>query len=460
MSTTAVILAAGLGTRMQSSRPKALHLLGGRPMLCELLESAASVFDRVVVVIGPEMAEVAALVAPHPVVVQQERLGTAHAALTAASQFGDGEVVVLYADTPLIRPATLSRLLARKKEMNAALALLAFHVPESGHPAHYGRLMMANGFVQSIVEWADATPKQRAERLCNAGGFVAAGADLRRWLEQVPLNAAKGEYYLTDIVGLAAAEGARIVALEAPFVELRGINSQAELAEAEATLQGWLRAAVMETGVSLVAPETVFLCSDTVLAADVRIGPFVVFGPGVVVEAGAEILPFCHLEGCHIGPASRIGPYARIRKGTTIGAAARVGNFVELKAAALGVGAKANHLAYLGDTEIGPSANIGAGTITCNYDGVAKHRTVIGADAFIGSNAALVAPVEIGAGAIVGAGSVIVRDVPPDALAIARGQQVLKEGRAKLLRSERKRRATKAAAELSTKASEGQKENG
>lgn len=460
MSTTAIILAAGLGTRMRSSRPKALHLLGGRPMLCELLESAASVFDRVVVVIGPEMAEVAALVAPHPVVVQQERLGTAHAALTAASQFGDGEVVVLYADTPLIRPTTLSRLLTRKKETNAALTLLAFRAPETGRSDHYGRLIMADGFVQSIVEWADASPEQRAEPLCNAGGFVASSADLRRWLEQVPRNIAKGEYYLTDVVGLAAAEGARIAALEAPFAELRGINSQAELAEAEATLQGWLRAAAMEAGANLVAPETVFLCSDTVLAADVRIGPYVVFGPGVVLETGAEILPFCHLEGCRIGPDARIGPYARIRKGTTIGASARVGNFVELKAAVLGVGAKANHLAYLGDAEIGPSANIGAGTITCNYDGTAKHRTVIGADAFIGSNAALVAPVEIGAGAIVGAGSVIVRDVPPDALAIARGQQVHKPGRAKLLRSERKRGATKAATELPTKVLEGQKENG
>jgi len=366
-------------------------------------------------------------------VVQRERLGTAHAALQAVPLFGAGEVAILYADNPLISPATLCALLARRAAGDVALALLAMRPPD---PGRYGRVIAREGLVRRIVEWADASPAERAEPLCNAGVFAAGAADLARWLGLVRADNAKGEYYLTDIVTLAAAEGGRIAAVEAPHGELRGINSRAELAAAEASVQTALRAAALEAGVGMTAPETVFLCADTVLEADATIGPYVVFGPGVRVAGGAEIRAFSHLEGCRVGAGAIVGPYARLRPGTVVGEGAHVGNFVELKAAELGPAAKVNHLTYLGDAEVGARANIGAGTITCNYDGAAKHRTVIGADAFIGSDTALVAPVRIGAGASTGAGSVIVRDVADGALAIARGLQVDKPGRAAKRRKE------------------------
>ncbi len=431
MSATAVILAAGLGTRMKSARPKALHPLAGRPMLAHLIATCETVFSRVIVVIGPEMEALARLAAPHKVVIQEERRGTGHAALMAAPVFGEGEVAVLYADNPLIEGATLARLLARRRAGDAALALLAMRPAD---PGHYGRVITADGYVQKIVEWADANEAERAETLCNAGVFAADAGDLRRWLETLTPDNAKGELYLTDIVGRAVAEGAAVAAIEAPEAECRGINSRAELASAEATLQARLRAAAMAAGVTMVAPETVFLAADTELAPDVTLGPNVVFGPGVRVAAGAEIRAFSHLEGCTVGEEAIIGPFARLRPGTVIAAGAHVGNFVELKAAHLGPGAKANHLTYLGDAEIGAGANIGAGTITCNYDGTNKYRTVIGAGAFIGSDTALVAPVSVGAGAITAAGSVITEDVAPEALAIARGRQVTKPGRARQLR--------------------------
>jgi len=433
MRSTAIILAAGLGTRMRSSSPKALLRLAGKPLLWHLLQSCGQVFDRIVVVAGPGMPEIAELAAPHPLVVQEERLGTAHAALAAAAQFGDGPVAVLYADNPLIRPETLHELLARLDPAaggaRAALALLAMRPPD---PAGYGQLVLEPGGdagdsrVVRVVEWADATPAERKEGLCNAGGLSASGPDLLRWLDLVGNENAKREYYLGDVVGLAAAEGDRVVAVEGPFAELRGINTRAELAGAEASLQARLRAAAFETGANLVAPETVFFAADTRLAPDVTVGPYVVFGPGVAVEEGAEILAFSHLEGCRVGPGARVGPFARLRPGTELGAGAHVGNFVELKAARLGAGAKANHLAYLGDAAIGAAANIGAGTITCNYDGFAKHRTEIGAHAFIGSDAVLVAPVTVGAGAFIAAGSVITRDVAPDAMAFGRARQAEK----------------------------------
>jgi bifunctional UDP-N-acetylglucosamine pyrophosphorylase/glucosamine-1-phosphate N-acetyltransferase len=427
MSATAVILAAGLGTRMKSARPKALHPIAGRPMLRHLIDSCAGVFDHIVVVTGPGMADLGAVAAPHPVVVQEQRLGTAHAALQAARLFGDGAVAVLYADNPLIRPQTLRRLLDRLQSGDVGLTLLAMRPPD---PGRYGRVIRNGDYVVRVVEWADATADERTESLCNAGAFCAAASDMARWLASVQPQRAGGEYYLTDVVGLAVSAGIRVAAVEAPFEELRGINSRAELAAAEAAVQSWLRAAALEAGVAMTAPETVFLAADTALAADVTIAPYVVFGPGVSVGAGAEIRAFSHLEGCTIAAGAIVGPYARVRPGTEIGEGAHVGNFVELKAARLGRGAKANHLTYLGDAEIGAGANIGAGTITCNYDGIAKHRTVIGERAFIGSDTALVAPVAVGAGAITAAGSVIVRDVAPDALAIARGVQVEKPGRA------------------------------
>ncbi len=431
---TAVLLAAGLGTRMRSALPKALHPIAGKPMLRHLADSCVEAFGRVVVVIGPDMEALAAAAAPHPVVVQHERLGTAHAALQAAAYFGEGDVAVLYADNPLIRPDTLRRLAAARRD--AGLALLAMRPAD---PGHYGRVitdgagvgsMAGNADVDRIVEWADATEAERAVGLCNAGVLCADAGDFLRWLRAVQPSAAKGEYYLTDCVALARAEGARVVVVEAPEAELRGVNSRAELAEAEATVQGWLRRAAMDGGATLQAPHTVFLQADTRLAPDVVVGPHVVFGPGVSVGAGAEILPFCHLEGCDVAPGARVGPHARLRPGTLVGPGAHVGNFVELKAARLEAGVKVGHLTYLGDCSVGERTNVGAGTITCNYDGLNKHRTIIGADVFVGSNATLVAPVSLGDGAFVAAGSTITRDVGAGDLAFGRAVQVDKPGRA------------------------------
>jgi bifunctional UDP-N-acetylglucosamine pyrophosphorylase/glucosamine-1-phosphate N-acetyltransferase len=436
MPATAIVLAAGLGTRMKSALPKALHPLAGRPMLQHLTASCAQVFERIVVVIGPDMPRLEAAAAPHAVVVQRERLGTAHAALQAAGLFGEDEVAVLYADNPLIEPDTLRRLLARRRQGDVGLALLAMRPAD---PGRYGRVIGADGLVERIVEWIDASEAERAQPLCNAGVLCARGPDLCRWLAAVGNANAKGEYYLTDVVGIARAEGVRVAAVEAPFAELCGINSRAELAEAEAVVQQRLRAAAMAAGVSMTAPETVFLCADTLLAADVSIAPFVVFGPGVVVETGAEIRGFCHLEGCRVGPGALIGPFARLRPGTDVGAAAHVGNFVELKAALLGEGAKANHLSYLGDAAIGARTNVGAGTITCNYDGFAKYRTVLGAGVFVGSNAVLVAPVSVGDGAFIAAGSVITHDVAADAMAFGRARQEDKPGRAAAYRAARRK---------------------
>jgi len=427
MPAAAIILAAGLGTRMRSALPKALHPIAGRPMLNHLIAACEQVFDRILVVVGPDMPALERAAAPHATVVQRERLGTGHAALQAAPLLEgfEGDAAVLYADNPLISVPTLRALLARRAE--AGLALLAMRPAD---PGRYGRVVQdAAGDVARIVEWADASEAERAIPLCNAGVVCAPARDLFRWLREVRNDNAKGEYYLTDIVALARAEGCRVVAEEAPEAELRGINSRAELAEAEASAQAALRAAAMQGGATLIAPETVFLSWDTRLGQDVTIGPNVVFGPGVVVEDGAEIRAFSHLEGCTVRRGAVIGPFARLRPGTEVGRGAHVGNFVELKAAVLGEGAKANHLTYLGDAAIGAGANIGAGTITCNYDGIHKHRTEIGAGAFIGSDTALVAPVKVGARALVAAGSVVTEDVPEDALAIARGRQVNKPGR-------------------------------
>lgn len=401
-------------------------------MLRHLIESCAAVFDRIVVVAGPGMDMLVHAAVPHPVVVQQERLGTAHAALQAVPLFGEGDVAVLYADNPLVSAATLRRLLAARQ--GAALAMLAMRPTD---PGRYGRVIAAGNQVQRIVEWADATEAERAVPLCNAGVFCASAADLTRWLQGVQPSPAKGEYYLTDCVAASVAEGGRVVAVEAPEAELRGINSRVELAEAEASVQARLRRAAMEGGATLTAPETVFLSVDTVLEPDVVVGPHVVFGPGVHVESGVEIRAFSHLEGCRIHQSAMIGPYARLRPGTEVGMGAHVGNFVELKATLLGDGAKVNHLSYVGDSTVGKKTNIGAGTVTCNYDGYAKHRSVIGANVFVGTHATLVAPVSLGDGAFVAAGSVITRDVAADAMAFGRAAQVDKPGRAAAYRAAR-----------------------
>ncbi len=427
MHATAILLAAGLGTRMRSSRPKAMHPIGGRPMLKHLIESCEAVFDRIVVVAGPEMEALRAVAAPHETVVQHQRLGTAHAALQAQHRFGEGDVAVLYADNPLITAATLRRLLAARRGGDTGLALLAMRPAD---PARYGRVIERNGCVERIVEWADASEAERGVGLCNAGVLCAEAGRFRGWLGAVNSNNARGEFYLTDVVARAAEQGAVVRAVEAPEAELRGINSRAELAVAEAEIQRRLRLAAMEAGATLIAPETVFLSADTRLGEDVVVQPHVVFGPGVSVGARSEIRGFSHLEGCTVGADALIGPYARLRPGTRVGDAAHVGNFVELKATELGRGAKANHLSYLGDSSIGAGSNIGAGTITCNYDGVFKHRTSIGEDVFVGSNTILVAPVTVGDGAMVAAGSVITEPVDADAMAFGRARQTNKPERA------------------------------
>ena len=431
MQATAIILAAGLGTRMRSSLPKTLHRLGGQSMLRHLLASCASVFDRIVVVLGPDMEAVRAEASPHACVVQAERLGTAHAALQAAGHFGDGQVAVLYADNPLIRPGPRGRGVASQ-----ALRRVSLLGPSPADPGRYGRVVTGNdGLVERIVEYCEATEAERGIGLCNAGVLCAAGTDMQRWLRAVRNDNANGEYYLTDVVALARADGRPVRAVEAPADELAGVNSRGELARAEATLQGWLREAAMEAGVTMVDPSSVYLCADTRLAADVTIEPNVVFGPGVTVAGNVLIRAFSHIEGATIGPGSVIGPFARLRPGARLDNDVHVGNFVEIKASSLASGVKASHLSYLGDATVGAGTNIGAGTITCNYDGVRKHRTTIGEGVFIGSDVALVAPVTVGDGAVVGAGSVITEDVAPDALALARGRQVQKPGRAKEMRS-------------------------
>lgn len=429
MQSTALIIAAGLGTRMNSALPKAAHKIAGRAMLSHLIRAAEQVFDRIAVVVGPDMHLLESLAAPHAVAVQPERLGTAHATRQAEGFFGEGPVAVFYADNPLVSAQTMRGLLARLAQGDAGLVLLGMTPPDAGR---YGRLVMQGDHLARIVEYADANDAERAIEFCNAGGMAALGSDMRDWLAQVTNNNAKGEFYLTDIAAIARAEGINVAALEAPYAECLGVNSRAELAAAEAAFQASARARFMAGGVSLQAPETVFFAADTEIGADTVIGPHVVFGPGVKIAGNVEIKAFSHLEGCVVSAGAIIGPYARLRPGADIGEEVHIGNFVEVKAAKLGKGVKANHLAYLGDAEIGPGTNIGAGTITCNYDGKNKHRTKIGAKAFIGSNTALVAPVAVGDGALIAAGSVISQDVPDNALAFGRARQVTRPRNARV----------------------------
>ena len=423
--TTGIILAAGLGTRMQSSRPKAMHPIAGKPMLAYLIEHATEVFDQLVIVIGPDMEDVARLAEPFPTVIQTERLGTAHAALQAEAFFGDGDVAILYADNPLISSQTLTRLLYERRQPRVSLALLAMRAT---HPNRYGRIIECNGSVSRIVEWSDATEEERAINLCNAGVFCADSTDLRRWLYAVENNNTKAEFYLTDVVGLAIAEHALVRAVEAPESELMGINSRAELAAAEAVVQQHLRTKALDAGVTLIAPDTVFFSADTQFSHDVLIEPHVVFGPGVTLCKDVVVRAFSHLEGCLIQSGAIVGPYARIRPESVIGHRSRVGNFVEIKNTHLGDHTKVNHLSYVGDADIGIQSNVGAGTIFCNYDGTFKHHTTLGKDVFIGSNSVLVAPLHIGDNAFVAAGSTVTDDVPAEAMAFGRSRQQNRAG--------------------------------
>ena len=444
MSTALVILAAGKGTRMQSDLPKVLHPIGHAPMLAHAMRAGAALApERVVIVAGhgaEAVTEAARAVDEDAIVVRQEpQLGTGHAVAQARAALDGfaGDVVVLYADTPFISADTLARMKAARRDHD--LVVLGF---EAADPARYGRLVMRGDQLERIVEYKDATEAERAIRFCNSGILSCAAPRLFELLEQVGNDNAAGEYYLTDVVALARAAGLRVGAIACPEAETLGINSRADLAAAEAVFQARARAELLENGVTLCAPETVFLAWDTVIGRDAVIEPNVVFGPGVTVETGAVIRAFSHLEGAHVSRGAVVGPYARLRPGAELAEDSRVGNFVEIKNATLAEGAKVNHLTYVGDAAVGARSNIGAGTITCNYDGVAKHRTEIGADVFVGSSTMLVAPVRLGDGAMTASGSVITRDVPAGALAIARARQEVKPGRAaKLMEFLRARRA-------------------
>lgn len=417
----AIVLAAGKGTRMKSDTPKVLHRVAHRPMLLHVLAALeAAGAQRTVVVVGPGQEAVARAVAPCPVVVQDPPRGTGDAVKPARQALDGfaGTVLVVFGDTPLVTAATLRRMADEREASGAAVVVLGF---EASGDHRYGRLVLqADGGLARIVEHADATDDERTIRLCNGGIMAVDGALLFGLLDELSNDNAQGEYYLTDLVAVARRRGHGVRHVMTDEAETMGVDSRAALARAEAAMQARLRAEMMESGVTLVAPETVFLAHDTCIGRDTVVHPHVVFGPGVEVGEAVEIRSFCHLEGARVAAGATIGPYARLRPGADIGADAHIGNFVEIKAATVEAGAKANHLSYIGDARVGANANIGAGTITCNYDGFLKHFTDIGKGAFIGSNSALVAPVAIGDGAIVGAGSTISRDVPGDALAVTR----------------------------------------
>ncbi len=443
----AIVLAAGKGTRMKSDLHKVLHPIAGAPMLAHLLRSVDRLEpEQKVVVVGSGRDQVEPLVARHggQVVVQEPQLGTAHAVLQAQESLKhfEGDLLILYGDTPFVGFDTLCRMRERLAAPDGPAIVVVASRPAD--PRHYGRILTGpDGHIRKMVEYKDATPEEREVGLCNSGLMAVRSDLLWSLLERVGNDNVAGEYYLPDIVMLAAAEGRFSVVVEVDPEQVEGVNSRSELARLEQAWQAQRREEAMADGVTLVAPETVFFSFDTEIGRDCRIEPNVMFGPGVRIGQGVTIRAFSHVEGAVIEDGAEIGPFARLRPGAEIGARARIGNFVEVKKTRLGEGAKANHLSYLGDAEIGPGANIGAGTITCNYDGYFKYRTVIGAGAFIGSNSALVAPVRIGDGAMVGAGSVITRDVAEDSVALARGAQVEKAGRARLFRSRMQAKKTK-----------------
>ncbi len=426
----AIILAAGSGTRMRSARHKVLHALAGKPMLHHLLDTVARLgAERTVVVVGSSGDQVEAAVAGRPVSIawQHEQLGTGHAVAQAKEALAGfaGDVLILYGDVPLVSAATLARMVERLSDgIEPRAVVLGFRPEDAGA---YGRIIAGNdGTIEKMVEYKDASAEERGIELCNSGLMAVRSADLFVLLDRIDNSNAAGEYYLPDIVMLPGQASAVIEVEDA--IEVAGVNARAELAALEAAWQARRRSEAMADGVTLVAPDTVWFSHDTALARDVTIEPNVWFGPGVRVGEGATIRAFSHIEGAAIGEACEVGPYARLRPGAVLERGAKVGNFVEVKKTRMGEGAKANHLTYLGDADIGAGANVGAGTITCNYDGYFKHRTVIGDGAFIGSNSALVAPVTIGAGAIVGAGATVTADVEADALALVRPEQRAKPG--------------------------------
>jgi bifunctional UDP-N-acetylglucosamine pyrophosphorylase / glucosamine-1-phosphate N-acetyltransferase len=426
-----IVLAAGEGTRMQSSTPKVLHPVAGQSLLAHVLRAAPNGANAsLAVVIGPNhqaVAEEVLRARPDAMTfIQHERRGTAHAVLAAgdAIKRGADDLLVVFGDTPLISADTLQRMRTPLKD-GAALAVLGFRAAD---PTGYGRLVLQDDRLVAIREEADASEEEKANTLCNAGAMAFDGRRALEILKKIRKARNKNEYYLPDAAAIVREMGLQAAVIETSEDEVRGINTKAQLAEAEAVMQARLRKAALAAGVTMIAPDTVYLAADTTFGKDVTIEPFVVIGPGVTIADGAVIHAFSHIVQATIGKNASVGPYARLRPGTSLGEGARIGNFVETKAAVLEAGVKVNHLSYVGDSHVGAGANIGAGTITCNYDGFSKHKTTIGAGAFVGSNSSLVAPVKIGSGAYIGSGSVITKDVPDDALAVERSTQTTRDG--------------------------------
>ncbi len=435
MSTALVILAAGKGTRMNSDIPKVLHPIAQAPMLVHAMRAGAVLSPERTVIVTGHGAEAVARVAEAEdenasIAVQEEQLGTAHAVAQAraALEGFQGDVVVLYGDTPFLQPDTLQRMIEARAKND--LVILGF---EAADPARYGRLVMNGDALERIVEFKDATDEERTITFCNSGLLACDSETLFSLIDAVGNDNASGEYYLTDVVEIARSQGLTVTAVACDEAQTLGINSRVDLAAADAVFQVQARSALLDLGVTLMAPETVYLAADTVIGRDTVIEPNVVFGPGVTVESGATIRAFSHLEGCHVSRGSVVGPYARLRPGTELAENAKIGNFVEIKNAEIAEGAKVNHLSYIGDASVGAATNIGAGTITCNYDGVMKHKTTIGENVFIGSNTMLVAPVTLGDGSMTATGTVVTKDIEPDALAVARSKQENKPGYARKL---------------------------
>jgi bifunctional UDP-N-acetylglucosamine pyrophosphorylase/glucosamine-1-phosphate N-acetyltransferase len=427
-----VVLAAGEGKRMRSAMPKALHKIAGLSMLGHVLSAVLKAgAGRIVAVVGPDhesLASEAKRISPAiGAAIQSERRGTAHAVLAAREAIAAGydDILIAFADTPLLRPETFVRLREALADGDKAVVAVGF---EARNPAGYGRLILKDGALEAIREDRDASENERRLTVCNAGVIGISGRHALELLDAVGCENSKGEYYLTDIVGIARAKNLATAALMVPEDEVRGVNDRAQLAAAEALFQTRLREAAMQAGATFIDPASVTLAFDTALAEDVTIEPHVFFGPGVTVGRGALIRSFSHLDGAHVGERAQVGPFARLRPGATLMADVRIGNFVEIKASVVGNGSKINHLSYIGNARIGAKTNVGAGTITCNYDGFGKFETVIGDGVFVGSHSSLVAPVKIGDGAYIGTGSVITRDVAPDSLALARQYQIEKPG--------------------------------